>query len=231
MAVRANDNTKTQRVMETLAKYDLDSSAVWDCHGTPVIFHWACERIAEKAGIEFEPPTLIDQDTAKKQITILVKGHNGDRSEWSFGEVTAGNCKNGYPWAMAEKRAKDRVILKLAGLSGDVYSEEESDDFKPGKPEAPKPLPRASVQTEDRLDWSDLIEVPPGTVSRNAAQSREAYRALREAMNFAQAPDELTAWAEANAGEIYALSPEARHHLREAYDTRIETIIEERSAA
>jgi transcription initiation factor IIF auxiliary subunit len=31
---------------------------------------------------------------------------------------------------MAEKRAKDRVILKLVGLHGDVYSEEEADDFK-----------------------------------------------------------------------------------------------------
>jgi hypothetical protein len=31
---------------------------------------------------------------------------------------------------MAEKRAKDRVVLKLIGLHGLVYSEEESDDFK-----------------------------------------------------------------------------------------------------
>ena len=31
---------------------------------------------------------------------------------------------------MAEKRAKDRVILKLAGIHGDAYSEEEADDFK-----------------------------------------------------------------------------------------------------
>lgn len=35
---------------------------------------------------------------------------------------------------MAEKRAKDRVILKLVGLHGYVYSEEESDDFKDAKP-------------------------------------------------------------------------------------------------
>ena len=31
---------------------------------------------------------------------------------------------------MAEKRAKDRVILKLAGLHGYVYSEDEAEDFK-----------------------------------------------------------------------------------------------------
>ena len=30
---------------------------------------------------------------------------------------------------MAEKRAKDRVILKLIGLHGDAYSQEEGDDL------------------------------------------------------------------------------------------------------
>ena len=30
---------------------------------------------------------------------------------------------------MAEKRAKDRVILKLLNLSGDVYSQDEADEF------------------------------------------------------------------------------------------------------
>ena len=44
------------------------------------------------------------------------------------------NCTNDYPVAMAEKRAKDRVILKLAGLSGHVYSEEEADEFKESAP-------------------------------------------------------------------------------------------------
>jgi hypothetical protein len=35
---------------------------------------------------------------------------------------------------MAEKRAKDRVILKLIELHGYVYSEEEADEFKQGRP-------------------------------------------------------------------------------------------------
>ena len=39
---------------------------------------------------------------------------------------------------MAEKRAKDRVILKLAGIHGDAYSEEESDDFKEAEREIKK---------------------------------------------------------------------------------------------
>ena len=210
-------------------KFGLKSADMWDCHGTWVAYHRALERIAAEQKISFQPPTVLEAEGPR--VAICVFGSLGDQTEWSIGEAAPGNNKNAYPWAMAEKRAKDRVILKLLGLHGLVYSEEEADDFKPGKPEAPKLLPRASVQTEDRLDWSDLIDVPPGTVTRNAAQSREAFKSLREALNFAQAPDELATWAEANAGEIYALSPEARHHLREAYDTRIETIVEERSAA
>lgn len=41
-----------------------------------------------------------------------------------------------YPYAMAEKRAKDRVILKLAGLHG-LYSEDEADEFKDKSPSEP----------------------------------------------------------------------------------------------
>lgn len=206
MGIRANDNTKTERVMKTLAKYDLDSSAVWDCHGTPVIFHWACERIAEKIGIEFDPPTLIDQDTGKKQITILVKGHNGDRSEWSFGEVTAGNCKNAYPWAMAEKRAKDRVILKLAGLSGDVYSEEESDDFKPGKPEA-------------------VEQSPPYPKMSQAAHKREGtYEEVVGEIMQCRAPDELRAWRAANTERVRSLPKKWIDPINDAYAEHLETL-------
>ena len=40
-----------------------------------------------------------------------------------------------YVYAMAEKRAKDRVILKLIELHGLVYSEEESGRI-PGRPSA-----------------------------------------------------------------------------------------------
>ena len=35
--------------------------------------------------------------------------------------------RNAYPYAMAEKRAVDRAILKLLGLHGFVYSEDEMD--------------------------------------------------------------------------------------------------------
>ena len=65
----------------------------------------------------------------------MVVGRMGERSEWSIGEAASYNNKNSYPFAMAEKRAKDRVILKLVGLHGDVYSEDEADAFKESRPE------------------------------------------------------------------------------------------------
>jgi hypothetical protein len=104
-------------------------SATWDCHGTPVVLHKALEKIAAKKGIEFDAPVHLLTNPANKEVVIQVSGRLGDRQEWSIGEVSAKNCRNEYPFAMAEKRAKDRVILKLLGVAGDTYSEEEADEF------------------------------------------------------------------------------------------------------
>ena len=45
----------------------------------------------------------------------------------TYGEASPRNTKNAYPYAMAEKRAIDRAILKLIGLHGFIYSEDELD--------------------------------------------------------------------------------------------------------
>jgi hypothetical protein len=65
---------------------------------------------------------------------------------------TGGNYKvsgkqASYVWAMAEKRGKDRVIIKLAGI--EAYSEEESDDFKERRDE-PAPPPNAIPAAEPK---------------------------------------------------------------------------------
>jgi len=66
---------------------------------------------------------------------VCVTGCLGDFSEWSIGESTPRNTTNNYPFAMAEKRAKDRVILKLLGVAGFVYSEQEADNFERSNPD------------------------------------------------------------------------------------------------
>lgn len=90
--------------------------------------HAALEVVAAKAGIEFDDPIIIEADTANGIAVVSVRGRHKSRSIFSTGEASPKNCRNAYPWAMAEKRAVDRVILKLIGIHGLVYSEDEMDN-------------------------------------------------------------------------------------------------------
>ena len=110
------------------------ATALWDCHGTYVVYHKALEKIADHLNIKFDDPVVIETDIKNKCIAIMVRGYHKNAVAWSIGEASPYNNKNSYPYAMAEKRAKDRVILKLVGISGDVYSSEESDEFKTSNP-------------------------------------------------------------------------------------------------
>ena len=120
------------------------NTALWDCHGTWVVKHKALQKVASTFNFSFKDAVVIETDINNKSVALMVRGERSfkvkdsdkiiTKSEWSIGEASPYNNKNGYPYAMAEKRAKDRVILKLIGISGEVYSEEEADDFKNSKP-------------------------------------------------------------------------------------------------
>ena len=132
----------------------LGSDAVW-AHkqsGKHIMYHWACEVAAAKKGIRFDQPTVICADAANKLAVIVVTGHMGDKSEWAFGEAAPYNTTQTYPFSMCEKRGKDRVVLKLIGLHGLVYSEEEADSFK----EEPKPEPKANGKFHGPLGITEL---------------------------------------------------------------------------
>lgn len=128
-----------------------DTSQIWDCRGTLVLYHKAYEIIAAKESIAFDPPQVVRGN--KDEAVILVTGRMGDRAEWSFGEAVIGQNyqvsgkQAAYPYAMAEKRAKDRVIAKLVGLAQYVYSEDEAEDFKTGER---KPVEEAPRQQDNR---------------------------------------------------------------------------------
>ena len=139
------------------ANVPIDRDDVWDVQSVRVVKHKALERLAAGMSINFDAPQILRCEA--DEAVILATGRMGDKSEWSIGEAkvvllsvdTGRKNKYGkpiyeaelgafgnyqitpkqasYPFAMAEKRAKDRVILKLAGLHG-VYSEDEADDFK-----------------------------------------------------------------------------------------------------
>lgn len=142
-----------ERVGETLKKIgETPDTAGWDCHGTYVLLHRALERVAAEFKVQFDEPKILHMTDDGKTLAILVTGRIGDHAEWSIGEVSPSNNKNSYPFAMAEKRAKDRVILKLVGLHGYVYSEEEADDFKEDK--ASPAWNEYMAVLRDNVDWA-----------------------------------------------------------------------------
>lgn len=132
-------NTTDKKIADVLAQFGEPMAGnVWRVQGNAVIYHKALERIAAQARISFGLPLVLRQE--RDEAVLLVAGHMGERAEWSIGEALLGvnyrvsGKQAAYVYAMAEKRAKDRVILKLIELHGLVYSEEEADDFKAGRP-------------------------------------------------------------------------------------------------
>lgn len=141
-------------------RYGLDAADFWELpqkKGTWVAKHAALEVAAVKAGIVFDMPVIVEKDASALITSMIVQGVMGDRTEWATGETNPSNYhvtgkQPSYPWAMAEKRAKDRVILKLIGIHGLVYSEDEMStaDERP-EPAEPKQLVKVSREAEKQM--------------------------------------------------------------------------------
>jgi hypothetical protein len=187
------------RLQEILQQYHPNpKAAVWDCHGVWVIYHKAVELIAAKAGVKFSEPKTIESNAEKKIAVLSVTGTLGDHSEWSIGEATPYNNKNSYPYAMAEKRAKDRVVLKLVGLHGDVYSEEEADDFSS----------KASASNDD-----DIAEIE----EMSHAKRDDLHLQMDEINDL----DTLNLWGKHNAEAISKLTDADQREVRTNYKNRV----------
>jgi len=130
-----------REVADFMKKYGVTSDEVWPVPGGKAyaVKHKALERIAIELDIKFERPSVVACDLVKRSMVICTFASMGDKTEWSFGEAAPENCKNAYMAAMAEKRSRDRVILKLLATHGDLYSEDESDEFKRPNPHVTRP--------------------------------------------------------------------------------------------
>jgi hypothetical protein len=120
-----------ERVKQILSKLEFNpKECLWDCHGTWVMYHRFIEIAGAKNKIRYE---LQEIETNSKEGIVCIKcvasiGVNGSEEKViTYGEASPKNNKNSYPYAMAEKRAVDRAILKLLGMHGFVYSEDEMD--------------------------------------------------------------------------------------------------------
>ena len=183
-------NTDTQ-IATILDRYgEPVTGNIWQAEGETFIHHKTLERIAGKAKITFDPPTVLR--AGRDEAVLLVIGRLGERVEWSIGEALVGvnyhvpGSEPAYVYAMAEKRGKDRVILKLIELPDVVSSEE------PLAVESPPSSPNANTPA--------VLSLEPGLVGElkrtlDGAETVEAVIALMRSAETQQSLAQLVpAW-------------------------------------
>lgn len=205
---------------------ELTKEDVWKVQQAWVIKHAALERLAHKLGIGFEAPEVIQGPNTPNwdgtSFAILVHAFRkiGDKDfqEWSIGEVNSSNYRTSgkqpaYPWAMCEKRGKDRAIIKLAGLHG-LYSEDEADDFK----EQNKPQQQIEPQKPSRAKAEDPVKpVKLAVVKPDEAEPMPDYNHLDGEQRAVC--DRVLGIEEIAQVSDYMMSPEVQAVLNDADQT------------
>lgn len=212
---------KSKAIADFQSKYKVAEDELWEVHGsTWCVKHKALERIAAEVGVIWEKPELKVCDMASGFVVVLISGKLGDHVEYSFGEASPKNCKNMYPVAMGEKRAKDRVILKLLAVHGDLYSEEEADDFKRQRQSAPDgyldsgdPIPAEHIMTRE-----DGIQV----LTMDA--QRPIFQEIEKELLACSTVEECKRWKVSARSRASRLSDHWRKDLNQRYLTHLRSL-------
>ncbi len=196
--------------VEFMKAHNIKDDEVWEVRrgGAWAIKHAALERRATELGIRFDDPRPLEARGVDACAALIVTGRLGERAEWSIGEAAPTNNKNAYPFAMAEKRGKDRVILKLLNTHGAVYSESEADDFAPAQkrqnPHVTRPediLPPTEYDEHGEV----IDNIPHGDPSIERmpkAKAREDFAAAQKEIRAAATLAQLERWGAANKDRV-----------------------------
>lgn len=180
------------RIEAVRKAYDLEKTDFWQIPQNKqwVCKHSALEVVAVKAGVRWSAPQIIEADAPGLVTSMVVTGSIGDRTEWATGETNPTNYsvkgkQPAYPWAMSEKRAKDRVILKLVGIHGLVYSEDEISEPtqlpEPKEPAQQQPVSAAKMKEGlkgidyDLLDCNSLVKIDECAAGWKATARSEGW--------------------------------------------------------
>lgn len=222
----------SQAVLDFMKEFKVEKDEIWEVHGSQwVVKHKALERIAAEKGIVWDRPAMIEHDAANKIAVICVFGKLGDRTEWSIGEASPANNKNAYCYAMAEKRGKDRVILKLLNGHGSLYSESEADEFaEPERRRNPHVTRPEDVMPATEYDSSgqpiDNIPHPdPSAVTKLPVKDqRPIFEALQNEIWATGSVDQLTKWAADNKDRLGSLKSDWQEFLRGVYREHMDAL-------
>lgn len=189
-------NRLPKEISHFMEKYGVGADEVWPVPGGKAyaVKHKALERIAVAQKITFERPAVIGCDLAEKSMVVCVFGKMGDREEWTFGEASPGNNKNKYFAAMTEKRAKDRVILKLLSAHGDLYSEDEAEDFKRPNPHVTRPSDILPTPDYDEHGIVDNVPHAPAGRKLRVADQRPLFAEIQKEAHAFTDSKKFIAW-------------------------------------
>lgn len=214
--------TPSKQLLEFMKNYKVDSDEVWEVRsgGAWAIKHSALERVAAEQKITFDRPSVIEAHSAEKIAVVCVFAKMGDREEWSFGEASPANNKNAYCYAMAEKRAKDRCILKLLNSHGTVYSDVEADEFE-RRPNPHVTRPSDIVPETEYDEFGQPVDnIPRGDerIERlSKANAKADFAVAQHELRLTKAPRDLEAWGKANANRIESYPTDWQEILRGIY--------------
>lgn len=216
---------KSPEIIEFQKTYNITESEMWEVRpGAWAVKHAAIERIVAQNGIKFERPAIIEVNTAEKIMVICVFGTLGDRTEWSFGEASPANCKIAYPASIAEKRAKDRVAIKLLNATGAaIYSEEEFDDQRRTTHDT-LPEDIGEVPQEEVIKRDDGIQI------LTVDAQRPIFAELERELNACTTVDECKRWGVMAKSRASRLSGHWHQTLQARYLAHVRSL-EKRDAA
>jgi hypothetical protein len=185
-----------KEISDFMEKFGVGADEVWPVPGGKAyaVKHKALERIAVAQNITFERPAVIGCDLEQKSMVVCVFGKMGDREEWTFGEASPANNKNQYFAAMTEKRAKDRVILKLLSAHGDLYSEDEAEDFKRPNPHVTRPADILPTPDYDEHGIVDNIPHAPASRKLRVADQRPLFAEIQKEAHAFTDSKKFIAW-------------------------------------
>jgi hypothetical protein len=225
----------SKRVEAFKAAYGVEIDELWEVRpGTWAVKHSALERIAVEKGITFELPQLAEKDSANKIVAMLVVANMGDRREWAMGEASPANNKNAYCYAMAEKRGKDRCILKLLNAHGTVYSEDEADDFKQRQnPHVTRPADIVpEVEYDEHGHPVDNIPLGDDGIERmSKAKSNPHFAELQAELYAIKTLPEMRPWGKKNANRIATLHTDYQAILRGLFEEHRDSLRQPRTEA
>lgn len=210
-----------KEISEFMARYGVSFDEVWKIPqgNAYAVKHKALERVAAEQKIEYSAPQIAQIDLAGKVAAIIVFASMGERSEWATGEASPQNNKNQYPLAMAEKRAKDRCILKLLQAHGALYSEDEAEDFKRPNPHVTRPEDIVPEVEYDQ-NGAPIDNIPNGDPSIERLSKKDAradFEAAQKEMRATDTIKQLETWGERNANRVESYPTDWQAILRGLY--------------